>query len=174
MLLSRLARAAVGALLLAANPTRALAEPAFSADQLEIILKPAALTRSLTPGQGKPRAGQPGSGAVPDLRLLFKFNSAELLPEATEQLDALADALARDSLAVYAFRIGGHTDASGPETYNQRLSEQRAASAVRYLVDYHGADPSRLAAQGFGESQLADQGNPNSARNRRVEVITLR
>ncbi len=174
MLQSRLALAAVGVLLLTAARAGIAAEPVYSADLLESILKPAPLTRSLTPGEGKPKPGQPGSGAVPDLKLLFKFNSAELLPEATAQLDALADALSRDSLATFSFRIGGHTDTTGPEAYNQMLSEQRAASAVTYLVERHGIDPSRLDAEGYGESQLADPNNPTSARNRRVEVITIR
>jgi outer membrane protein OmpA-like peptidoglycan-associated protein len=172
-----LAAAVLGA---AALPS--VAQPAFTADQLEAILKPSpvaavAKTRSLTPGEGSaaaPPAGEPGSGRLPDLRLLFKFNSAQLLPEATQQLDQLADAIGRDTMTVFRFQVAGHTDASGGEGYNLRLSQERAESAVAYLVDQRGVDPARLQAEGFGEQQLADAAHPTSPKNRRVEVVTVR
>ena len=179
MSVRRAAMAAMAAAFLVAVNWAARAEPAFSADQLQAILMPtkvASKTRSLTPGEGTaaaPRPGEPGSGRVPDLKLLFKFNSATLLPEATAQLDSLADAIQRDDMVVFSFELAGHTDAAGSASYNKKLSQQRAQAAVAYLVQKHNVDPARLRAEGFGEEQLADSTNPNSPKNRRVEVVTI-
>ena len=83
----------------------------------------------------------------------------------------------RDSVAValndqrlrpcLAFVVEGHTDASGSEDYNLRLSNQRASAVVEFLVD-HGVERSRLQSVGFGESRLANHTDPNAAENRRV------
>lgn len=64
--------------------------------------------------------------------------------------------------------ITGHTDARGSESHNQRLSEQRAASAAEYLRS-KGIDGSRLSHKGMGASQLLDPAG--LARNRRVEFV---
>jgi hypothetical protein len=71
-------------------------EPAFSADDLIRILKPVELgaTRSLSPGTGPtPEPGTAGSGLLPDLKVLFPFNSAELTVDTRRQLDELGQAL---------------------------------------------------------------------------------
>ncbi|PHI20037.1 flagellar motor protein MotB [Lewinellaceae bacterium SD302] len=46
--------------------------------------------------------------------------------------------------------LGSHTDCQGTDAYNQRLSQERAASAVQYLID-EGIDAGRLVAKGYGE-----------------------
>jgi outer membrane protein OmpA-like peptidoglycan-associated protein len=65
--------------------------------------------------------------------------------------------------------VEGHTDSTGADAYNQALSERRANSVLRYLVDA-GVPASRLSAQGFGESQpVADNDTAEGrAQNRRV------
>lgn len=83
----------------------------------------------------------------------------------------------RDSVAValndqrlrpcLRFVVEGHTDASGPDDYNQNLSNRRARAVVDFLVD-HGVERSRLQSIGYGESRLANQRDPNAAENRRV------
>ena len=66
--------------------------------------------------------------------------------------------------------IEGHTDSTGPEDYNQSLSQRRAQAVVDYLVNEHGIAPQRLEAKGFGESQpVADNSTREGrAENRRV------
>ena len=100
--------------------------PAFDADELSAILTPAPATRSLVPGSG-PEPGTPGSGVLPDLKVHFDFDSAELSPEARAQLDELGQVLQREALRPYVFRISGHTDAVGSNEYNEWLSQQRAS-----------------------------------------------
>lgn len=159
--------------------------PSFSTEELVRILKPAdgpapmGRTRGFTPATGGPKSepapppGTAGSGVVPDLKILFPFNSAELTPEARAQLDQLGRALASPDLRPFRFRIAGHTDAVGSEAYNEGLSARRARAVVDYLVERHGIDRGRLAALGLGERELADPKDPASAVNRRVEVRTL-
>jgi outer membrane protein OmpA-like peptidoglycan-associated protein len=76
--------------------------------------------------------------------------------------------------------IFGHTDASGSDELNQRLSEQRAISVSEYLAG-KGIDKSRMRTKGFGESKpIAVNYNPNGtpnkigmAMNRRFEFTIL-
>lgn len=53
----------------------------------------------------------------------------------------------------YSYTVEGHTDAAGGTDYNQKLSERRAASVIRYLVN-KGVDTSRLTPVGKGKSDL--------------------
>ena len=150
--------------------------PEFSADELANILDPArqqpqVRTRSLSPGAGV-EPGTPGSGVVPDLRIRFEYNSEALTPDARAQLDELGAALQTEALRPYRFEIGGHTDAVGSAGYNQQLSQRRAASVASYLSE-RGVGPDRLDPVGYGEERLADQQDPESGVNRRVEIRTL-
>ena len=71
------------------------------------------------------------------------------------------------------FRIIGHTDASGPDAYNDLLSVHRAMSVQDHLVGHCGIKAARLEAVGVGERYLADASNPRSHRNRRVEFQAI-
>ena len=104
-----------------------------------------------------------------DFNVVFELGSATLTPEATAVLDELGAALASEQLSPYDFRISGHTDATGPESFNLTLSEQRARAVEEDLA----ARRSRLLTVGMGENQLADPNNPFSPQNRRVEIINL-
>ena len=70
--------------------------------------------------------------------------------------------------------IEGHTDSVGSETYNLKLSQSRAESVMRYLLD-KGVPGARLKAAGFGESTpIADNTTASGrARNRRVEFTII-
>jgi len=68
-------------------------------------------------------------------------------------------------------RVEGHTDSRGGWLYNLRLSQRRATSVVRWLVQHGGVDPSRLEPHGFGlDRPIADNATPEGRqKNRRVE-----
>ncbi len=75
----------------------------------------------------------------------FETNSARLTPESLAVLDhAVATLKRRADIRV---EIAAHTDSVGKASYNQALSERRARSVYRYLVD-HGINPSRLTTRG--------------------------
>ena len=71
------------------------------------------------------------------------------------------------------FVVAGHTDAVGSDPYNQDLSERRADSVKRYLVEKYGIPGADLVTVGYGETKLKDPKNPISEVNRRVQVVNM-
>jgi outer membrane protein OmpA-like peptidoglycan-associated protein len=108
-----------------------------------------------------------------DLQVFFALDSYELTWRAREDLAALGHALTSSALRPHRYLIAGHTDTSGDDAYNLWLSERRAESVARFLVENFPIDPQRLVAVGFGETRLKTPGNPTAAINRRVEVTLL-
>lgn len=102
------------------------------------------------------------------LPVQFAFGSAELMPDAMAQLDALAEGIRRTDPSVRVV-VEGHTDAVGSADYNLRLSEMRAASVRTYLVGRHGISPERLRPIGRGLYAPIDPRTPFAPENRRVE-----
>ena len=100
----------------------------------------------------------------------FDFDSAKLKPEMEAALDDVAARIAA-STGTETLSIVGHTDSTGPEAYNQGLSERRAQSVVDYLAG-QGVDPASMSASGMGEtSPIADNSTREGrAQNRRVEI----
>jgi OmpA-OmpF porin, OOP family len=120
---------------------------------------------SATPAGGGAASAGPKALALP---VQFSFDSADILPAARAQLDALAEGvrlLPKERLVT----IEGHTDAQGDEDYNARLSMRRAQSVKRYLVAQHGIDASRLRAIGMGEYENLPGLAPLAPENRRVQ-----
>jgi OOP family OmpA-OmpF porin len=83
----------------------------------------------------------------------FDFNEATLKPEAKLILKRNIELLNENPNA--KIRIAGFTSAAGTETYNQKLSERRAASVREYLVSEGLIKASRLSTVGYGESHPA-------------------
>jgi OmpA-OmpF porin, OOP family len=101
----------------------------------------------------------------------FRVNSALLSPEAKRQLDDLAQrAMAAKG---YMIEIAGHTDSTGSEAKNFRLSRARADSVVQYLAVTHKIPLRRFVTpMGYGKTEaVADNTTPaGRAQNRRVDV----
>ena len=102
----------------------------------------------------------------------FAFDSAELKPAMESELDGVAAKVAA-SKGDEMLEIVGHTDSTGPEDYNQGLSERRAQSAADYLAG-KGVAASKMTIKGMGEnSPVADNATRDGrAMNRRVEIHT--
>ncbi len=56
-------------------------------------------------------------------------------------------------------------------TFNQDLSERRADSIKRYLVDHYNIPAQSLVTVGYGKSKLKNAKNPSAAENRRAQVV---
>lgn len=108
-----------------------------------------------------------------DLDIPFDFNSDALRADVMADLVTIGRALTSDDLSDYRFIVAGHTDAVGSASYNQELSERRAAAVRTFLIDALGVEEGRLVAIGFGFEQLSNTENPEADENRRVEIINL-
>ena len=108
-----------------------------------------------------------------DIEIGFDYDSAAIRSDSVKDVIELGKALASDALAGSRIVLNGHTDAAGSDAYNQELSERRAVSVRKFLVDNFGIKPDRLVAIGYGEESLKNTGDPLASENRRVEVINL-
>ncbi|MSP61835.1 MAG: hypothetical protein EXR72_16175 [Myxococcales bacterium] len=99
----------------------------------------------------------------------FGTNNATILPDGQQLLDEVADVLAKNR-QLRRVSVEGHTDNRGPADRNLKLSKDRTAAAVEYLVK-QGIGSDRLTSDGFGAGKpLVPNLTPaNRARNRRVE-----
>ncbi|HYD52418.1 MAG TPA: OmpA family protein [Gemmatimonadaceae bacterium] len=101
--------------------------------------------------------------------LLFDYDSDVIKSTAASNLRSFAQNL--DKYPNTDIMIVGHTDAQGSDSYNQSLSERRAASARNYLVA-QGVPSSRIRIAGRGESEpiASNDTAEGQALNRRVEI----
>lgn len=102
--------------------------------------------------------------------IYFGYNSAQLTNAAMSELEKLGKALTAPQFRGVDWIVEGHSDDSGSADYNQTLSEQRAQSAQRYLVEKCEIAPEKLIAVGKGESDPYDRENPSASVNRRVRL----
>ena len=114
---------------------------------------------------------------------LYEYDSADLQPGAMTELQKLATLIKRNPRAT--FTIEGYSDSFGTPEYNLDLSQRRADSVARYLVEGLGVNPAQVKARGFGTTKMLiqprafDPSNPAAldaeiARqrpNRRVVVV---
>lgn len=112
-------------------------------------------------------------GRVATYGILFAVDSDRIRPESTPTLDEIGAML--EEHPELRLRIEGHTDSDGEDAYNQDLSERRAASVRRFLIDNYGVDEGRLESVGFGETQpTADNATVEGKQeNRRVELVRV-
>ncbi len=102
----------------------------------------------------------------------FEYNSSALTEDSQSGIQMLTDFLKRNpDLKV---ELAGHTDNVGSESYNQKLSADRANVVRKALVD-NGIDEIRLMAKGYGSTKpLAPNDNEeHRAMNRRTEMIVI-
>jgi outer membrane protein OmpA-like peptidoglycan-associated protein len=101
--------------------------------------------------------------------ITFETNSAELNAESYAELNRLLSFMERNP--ELKIEISAHTDDVGSDEYNLRLSDRRAASVVKFLVDSN-IYKDRVQSRGYGEKQplVPNTSDENRAKNRRVEI----
>ncbi|HDR68205.1 MAG TPA: hypothetical protein ENN61_04060 [Bacteroidaceae bacterium] len=113
-----------------------------------------------------------GEGIVVEFssNILFGFDRSDLSDEAKVNLDKLVTVL--NHYPDTNIEIQGHTDSTGPEEYNQSLSERRASSVSAYLVN-NGIVNDRVTTVGFGETtpKYDNDTEEGRAQNRRVDFL---
>ena len=107
-----------------------------------------------------------------DSGILFDFDSSTLRPEGYNNLQKLVSIINRDTDTILV--IVGHTDSSGDDSYNLRLSERRAQSASTYMIS-QGLPASRIQTVGRGEYEPIAENTTDAGRqkNRRIEVAIV-
>ena len=130
-------------------------------------------TRSLSTSEREEIASIVKDKPKIDLEINFDYNSADISARSLASVQALGRALSGAELKGSTFVVAGHTDAAGGEAYNQDLSERRAESIKRYLVDKYGINGADLVTVGYGKSKLKDPNQPMAEVNRRVQVVNM-
>jgi len=130
-------------------------------------------TRSLSSAEREEIAAMVKDKPKIDLEINFDYNSADISAKSLPSVQALGRALTNNDLKGSTFVVAGHTDAAGGDAYNQDLSERRADSIKRYLVDKYGINGTDLVTVGYGKSKLKDPSQPLAEVNRRVQVVNM-
>ena len=104
-------------------------------------------------------------------KVYFETASAVVMEESWEMLSEVAIVL-RQHDDIKRVRIEGHTDSQGGDDYNLKLSDDRAASVMQFLVD-RGVEADRLNSIGYGEGRPLASNDTDEGRekNRRVELF---
>jgi outer membrane protein OmpA-like peptidoglycan-associated protein len=110
--------------------------------------------------------------------IYYELDKADIRPDAAKELDKLVQILI-DNPEI-KIELSSHTDSIASVEYNMDLSQRRAESAVKYLIQ-HGISPDRLVAKGYGELRpIARNTNPDGTdnpegrqKNRRTEFKIL-
>jgi len=102
----------------------------------------------------------------------FAFGSAAIEQSEVDDLQAVADAIARviKETPAETFLVEGHTDAVGSEIANLALSDRRAEAVASALSQYFDVPPENLITQGYGEQNLKVKTQAANAENRRVTL----
>lgn len=120
------------------------------------------------PGAVVERVGE-GIQVTFESGLLFDFDSDVVKGSAGSNLTTLGNSL--EQYPKSSLLIVGHTDSVGTDTYNQDLSQRRAAAAAARLVS-EGVASARVQTMGLGETEpvMPNSTDAGRAKNRRVEV----
>lgn len=129
--------------------------------------RPGSLQANAATSEPPVNAAEPGPQSL-SLPVPFAFGSAEILPAAREQLDALAAGI-HLLPPQHPLVVEGHTDAVGSDAYNRTLSLRRADAVKHYLVQRHGIPAARLKVEGHGESRPIEGLDALAPENRRVQ-----
>ncbi|MBM4145069.1 MAG: OmpA family protein [Nitrospira sp.] len=133
------------------------------------------MAKALCPAKPKPISMMPSDKVIDKFTLTinFDFDKSAIRSKDKKQLDE-AIAFVKKYKG-HKVKLEGHTDWTGTEQYNQRLSERRAAATSKYLVDKGGIDPKMISSVGYGELKpvASNKTRDGRAKNRRVEILIL-
>ncbi len=105
-------------------------------------------------------------------KVFFDTNKATIKKVSYPLLDTVATVLGQNP-QVTRIRIEGHTDDMGKDSYNLKLSKERAAAVREYLKD-KGIDPDRLESEGFGEERPLCQDIPKKQLGKRSKKTDIK
>ena len=86
--------------------------------------------------------------------IYYDYDKANIRHDAAIELDKVVELLVENPGII--IELGSHTDSRGSDAYNLNLSQRRADSAVKYIID-NGIDKDRITAKGYGETRLLNR-----------------
>ncbi len=106
-------------------------------------------------------------------KIQFDYDKATIRPESFSLMNEIASVIHKNS-QIKKIRIEGNASAEGSAQHNQKLSEDRARSVMKYLTE-HGIAAGELVSIGYGvDRPIADNGSEaGREQNRRVEFVIL-
>jgi OOP family OmpA-OmpF porin len=107
-------------------------------------------------------------------KIQFEVNKAVIKPESFSLLHDIGEVI-KQNPQVKKLSIEGHASAEGDAKKNKKLSDERAKSVVKHLVEKEGIDAARMTAKGWGvEKPIAPNDNEEGReKNRRVEFLVV-
>lgn len=108
-------------------------------------------------------------------KIQFAYNDSKILPQSDGLLTDIANVL-KETPRIKKVEIGGHASTEGSDDYNLDLSDRRAKSVMKWLVERGGVEAARLSAKGYGETKplvIPDDTEAERERNRRVEFLII-
>jgi len=107
------------------------------------------------------------------LQVLFDVDRSFITPAAQKELEKAVAFVKKYPGA--KIEVGGHTDSTGTDAYNQKLSERRATAVKDYLIKEAAVDSSKITAVGYGRTKPVADNKTAAGRtqNRRVEILIL-
>src|SRR6201995_5878100 len=149
------------------------AKPALDPAQQKFLTGIKGRTRGLNLNEREELAAIAKDKPNIDLEITFDYDSADISSKSLGAVQTLGRALTNPELKGSTFVVGGQTAASGGEAYNQELSERRADSIKKYLIDNYHISSADLVTVGYGKSKLKDPNQPMAEANRRVQVVNM-
>ena len=135
------------------------------------VAQPAAAPPPPPPPAAAPPPPPAPAPVVPKTYLVFfDFDKSDITPEASRIIKQAADDAKKGNVRLIV--ATGHADRSGPDAYNQRLSERRAAAVKAALVkEGVGAGTIQTVGKGETENLVPTADGVREPRNRRVEIV---
>lgn len=155
--------------------TVTLNDPNPSAEAIESALFPEEIEKQKQECAELVKAGYKCQSVIPKASLetnivTFVRGSANLTESSRQFLRRVGEVLRKRQGGLSGLVIEGHTDATGGNVLNRRLSEARAESVRKFLAAEFGI--SKIETRGRGSAQLKDKTDPGSEINRRIEFVT--
>jgi len=151
---------------------KAVSSPVAQAEP-EAALTPAAQAQPEAPLEPIP-AAEPSSERMKycvNLNIEFDINKADVRPQYHDQVAKVGDFMKRNFTTTAI--IEGYADEIGNDEDNMRLSQQRAESVVKSLVNNFGIAPSRLSAKGYGKSKPSFDNSTDAGRQKNRRIVAI-
>jgi OOP family OmpA-OmpF porin len=150
---------------------RAQQPPPSTAPEAKEVTPPSAPPPKAAPPVSEMERQLVEGGRIRLENVYFETNSANLLPESESTLDEAGRTL--EKFGSLRIEVQGHTDTRGSAAHNMRLSQARAESVRKYLLDHFHLSAPNYTSKGYGETQpeTKERNDEELLRNRRVVLI---